>query len=375
MDNNDIKKRNSIKGNKIFFKGKSKKNACIMLKTKKIPINLINKNGINNINLDKNKTIDRNRTFFKANNSTNFCKINIYMDRIKSNCFKFYQSFLDNYSNPINKYIDNKPKFLLNNRRNDKINYFKKSMIEKKNIKKNSTTFISRGKYEIDNIFNNNIKNDFFQKKKNLNKKYDISCLFKKKLKKSKYTKLILQKDNINKKSTLTNDIDKIDDNIFDIESEHKQSINLQNYGLYNVNKPYEHNMKFSIFKDYENEDNEHLDNKNIEKIIIGNIDGYKDIIESDENNKENKNQNKIEKNFLLNSNKKKEKIQDNKNNKIIKNIEKSNIWDENSSEFCDINLENNYFTFNIENEYDFEDLPTKENESKINKEINIKNI
>ena len=181
--------------------------------------------------------------------------------------------------------------------------------------------------------------------------------------------------NNINKKSTLTNDIDKIDDNIFDIESEHKQSINLQNYALYNVNKPYEHNMKFSIFKDYENEDNEHLDNKNIEKIIIGNIDGYKDIIESDENNKENKNQNKIEKNFLLNSNKKKEKIQDNKNNKIIKNIEKSNIWDENSSEFCDINLENNYFTFNIENEYDFEDLPTKENESKINKEINIKNI
>ena len=133
--------------------------------------------------------------------------------------------------------------------------------------------------------------------------------------------------------------------------------------------------MKFSIFKDYENEDNEHLDNKNIEKIIIGNIDGYKDIIESDENNKENKNQNKIEKNFLLNSNKKKEKIQDNKNNKIIKNIEKSNIWDEISSEFCDINLENNYFTFNIENEYDFEDLPTKENKSKINKEINIKNI
>ena len=118
MDNNDIKKRNSIKGNKIFFKGnhkKSKKNACIMLKTKKIPINLINKNGINNINLDKNKTIDRNRTFFKANNSTDFCKINIYI-----NCFKFYQSFLDNYSNPINKYIDNKPKFLLNNRRNDK---------------------------------------------------------------------------------------------------------------------------------------------------------------------------------------------------------------------------------------------------------------
>ena len=139
--------------------------------------------------------------------------------------------------------------------------------------------------------------------------------------------------------------------------------------------------MKFSTIKDFENDENENLNNQNMEKIIIGNIEGYKDIIESDKNNKKNEiknsNKNKFEKNLLLSTNKKMKKFKEIKNNKEIKCFEKSNIWDDNSSDIYDLNFENNYCLINenfmsIENEYDFEDLPTNGNESKINKILTL---
>ena len=389
MDNNDIKKINSKKANKIIFKGNQKKpikKSDIISRAKNIPINLRNIIRIKHIQLYNKKSnlkaVDNKKSFLESRNSNNLNKISLYTDKIKQNGRKIYfESFLENYSNPLNRYINNKPKNILNKRGNYQINNFSKSFIDMINIKKNSTIFITHDKYETINSYNNTIKNSFLLKKKTINKKYDISGLFEKKLKKSKN---IQKKNNINnKKFALTQVNDKNDDinSIFDIESEHKKPIILKNIGLYNVNKPYEYNMKFSTIKDFENDENENLNNQNMEKIIIGNIEGYKDIIESDKNNKKNEiknsNKNKFEKNLLLSTNKKMKKFKEIKNNKEIKCFEKSNIWDDNSSDIYDLNFENNYCLINenfmsIENEYDFEDLPTNGNESKINKILTL---
>lgn len=127
--------------------------------------------------------------------------------------------------------------------------------------------------------------------------------------------------------------------------------------------------MKFSLLNEYNDEKNNPNDNNRAEKIIIGNIEGYKDIIESDKinSNKINK-QNKI-KNKLIKQTEKNEKENNN-----LKNLEGFSIFEENSSEFYDLNLLNNNYCKtnqnleNIDNEYEFEDLSTHEYENKINK-------
>ena len=156
---------------------------------------------------------------------------------------------------------------------------------------------------------------------------------------------------------------------ILDIESEHINPINKLKIENYDINKPHEYKMKFSLLNEYNDEKNNPNDNNKAEKIIIGNIEGYKDIIESDKinSNKINK-QNKI-KNKLI---KQTEKIEKENNN--LKNLEGFSIFEENSSEFYDLNLLNNNYCKtnqnleNIENEYEFEDLSTHEYENKINK-------
>ena len=92
------------------------------------------------------------------------------------------------------------------------------------------------------------------------------------------------------------------------------------------------------------------MSNIKIEKVIIGKIDGYQDIIESDKINDDTNNTN-------------------NKTNTKQKN-EVLLIFEENLSGFYDLNLENinykkNENLLNIDNEYDFEDLPTNSNEAK----------
>ena len=127
--------------------------------------------------------------------------------------------------------------------------------------------------------------------------------------------------------------------------------------------------MKFSLLNEYNDEKNNPNDDENkAEKVIIGKIEGYKDIIESDKiylkNNINNQNKNK-----LLKQVEKNEKVKNN-----LRNLEGFSILEENSSEFYDLILLNyNYCKTNknlenIENEYEFEDLSTHEYENKINK-------
>ena len=123
------------------------------------------------------------------------------------------------------------------------------------------------------------------------------------------------------------------------------------NINNFDVNKPHDYNMKYSIFKEYEDEDNKNTSKLNTEKVVIGNIDGYQDIIESDKIN--------------LNTNKKNNIIKTKQKNEMLHLFEENSLYD---FTLDNTNYKRNENLINIENEYDFEDLPTNENESKVNK-------
>ena len=100
-------------------------------------------------------------------------------------------------------------------------------------------------------------------------------------------------KDYLNKrknKNTITKSYnfneDDIYNNIFESnDMSNKELINEIKINNFDVNKPNEQNMKYTMFKEFieeEKENESHLNETNISKIIIGEIDGYKDIIEKD---------------------------------------------------------------------------------------------
>lgn len=212
--------------------------------------------------------------------------------------------------------------------------------------------------------------------------KYNISSIFTKNKKKIKNNDkpVITEKSTKRKNILLKQEKNQENDDynsLFDIESEHKNSIKIKNFGYYQVNKPHDYNMKFSKYNDNE-EDNNDTDNKKAEKIIIGNIEGYQDIIESDKlkyKNEmiKNRNNNKFNNNLIINNKECPNTNEKVKIDKITKYLEKLKIMEDNFSELYDFNLGNNYCKTNenlmiIEKEYEFEDLSTNENESKFNK-------
>ena len=306
-----------------------------------------------------------------------------------------FHSFINPNSNTINNNYFNKSKLFINNSKNYNNNNFLTISSFNNIIKKNSTTFITKRKKNSENLINNQLKKrkdvieSYINKKKiNQNKNiysenFGISKIIPKKrnINKLSYTKTNILNDKITilkiekkeekKKDEKKEKKEKIEDDnyILDIESEHINSINKLKIENYDINKPHEYKMKFSLLNEYNDEKNNPNDNNRAEKIIIGNIEGYKDIIESDKinSNKINK-QNKI-KNKLI---KQTEKIEKENNN--LKNLEGFSIFEENSSEFYDLNLLNNNYCKtnqnleNIDNEYEFEDLSTHEYENKINK-------
>ena len=95
---------------------------------------------------------------------------------------------------------------------------------------------------------------------------------------------------------------DALYNNIFESnDMSNKELVNEIKINNFDVNKPNEQNMKYTMFKEFieeENENESHLNETNISKIIIGEIDGYKDIIEKDKiNNSLNTNKQKLPKN------------------------------------------------------------------------------
>jgi hypothetical protein len=248
----------------------------------------------------------------------------------------------------------------------------------KTTIKKNSETLIKSNIKKADKFVNNTNKKkltiELYNNKKIVhikNKKniqYDISNIIPKYDKLAKTNKDISKRNQKNKNVILKTEEKQGKGNedfntIFDIESEHKKSININKLDNYNVNKPHDYNMKYSLIKDKEDEESNNLNKEKVEKIVIGNIEGYQDIIESDKNKIRKKRANQLN----ITNKASQLKFKKNRNeNKSIKYFEGLDILDDNSSEFYDLNFANNYCKtneklLNIEKEYAFEDLPTNE--------------
>lgn len=379
MNNNKTKTINLKNENKVIKRPIKITN--IISKTKINPINVKNIKKIEKKKKLKNKELEdfelngviQRKTFIETKN-TNNCIRNNYIDKIHQyNKNNYFYSFIENYSNPINKYISNRNK--LTKRNNYKKNNLTINIIDKNN-KKNLTTFTHLIKKEkekkVNNIKISKNKIDTYNNKKTYlknevpNARYDISTLFSKNTTKIKKIKLIpfQKKKNILKKQKKINNGTDLH-SFFDIESEHKNSINLINNCDFKVNKPHEHDMKYTIMKEYEEEES-NLDNKKEEKIVIGKIDGYQDIIESDKINDKNNNKNKSTRNHISKYNDKKMTNEKIKLDFIEKYFEGLYILEDNSSEFFDLNLKEKYCMTNenimrIENEYQFENLPTNQ--------------
>ena len=414
MNNINANTRNSIKKGEEIFKIKDNKSIHIsnqiiitnnkinQVKTNKIKLikygkeEIRDKNKMNKLESRELTNIMQRRTFIETNRDNNKSQLNNYMNKIIQNKrSKFFYSFIRPNINPVNNNNINKNKPLLKNGRNYKNNFFPISFF-KNTIKKNSTTLINHRKKNTENLFNNKLKkrkdviesytnNKRITQKNNIsNKIYDISKIIPKRINPNKKI-LHIKPINLNDKTTIIKkdkkeekkenqkkENEKKEDNnfILDIESEHKKSINKLKIEDYTINKPHEYKMKFSLLKEFNDEENNSNDKNKVEKIMIGKIEGYKDIIESDKINiKNNLNKKNIIKNKLV---KKTDKmIKENNNLKILEGF---NIFEENSSEFYDLNLLNNNYCKtnknleNIENEYEFEELSNYENENKINK-------
>ena len=390
MNNNGVHSKNLNKTGKEIFNVKEKlindsnkiaKNKIAQIKSKKI---IQNKKVIKKNNNKLKNNLQR-KTFIEMSKTCKPSFINNYMDTIKKNDkYPYFFSFVEKNSYPLDKYIFNKRSILLKNRRHHLKENCTFTNFEK-TIKKHSTTFITFNKKEKEYLVNKQTKNNnniiesynnkkTYQTNNNPNYVIDITNILPKKSKLSKNNVLNSGKNTKNKNKIIKKENTKVnqDIDIFDIISEHKQSINLMKPENYNVNKPHEYNMKYSFLKEYEDENdsnNNSKEEKN-EKIIIGKIEGYKDIIESDKIN--NKKQSK-EKKFPH-----KNKL--NKKTNLIINTDKNNNFfedyhflEDNSSEFYELNFANNYCKTNInleniDNEYEFEDLPTNENDNKTNK-------
>ena len=265
--------KNSI--NKTVYSKKKVKDSFKLINLKGSPYHNKNKNKysinhnplknliLKNTKYEKSNEISKskNKKAKSVNKNTSSKSINNKI--IKVNC-------LSNKESPRKRDI----KF---NKINIK-NNIKKIVIKRKNNNKNINNKILNEIKSMKNIkLNNNFKN----------KKIDKDII-----KKNKCKKL---NNNIKNKSIISlgkkeSFVDMIENytktiNIIEKNNERETKINNIKINEFNVKKPKEENMKFTILKNrYEDEENQEGEEINKSRIIIGNIEGYKDILEDDKN-------------------------------------------------------------------------------------------
>ena len=235
-------------------------------------------------------------------NNKDLHKINSFKNNLKGKCDEKYQ----------NKNITNITKINLNRKKNDNNEKNLEEINNKKINSKTSDNSIILGK---DSYFD-----------------YLIDTLTKSKNKKENIEKLI-------------------------------NDIKINNYI---IKKPNEDNMKFTLLKNKINENEESIPEINKSKIFIGDIEGYKDIIESDKNNYyKNEKENTINifgQNTMDNINDESKT----RNKKILLNLNSDDLEISNLNNINNFN--NNYFINDSEiktflncmsDEYEFEDLST----------------
>ena len=334
---NSIKKKKNVKI--INFLDLIKKK---LVKNKNIS-NIVSKNRKNSENSKKpNKDIYLKRNYYtsrenerlksKTNNNSNENS-----DIIKINNFKSCDISVLKLHNKKNKNKNNKILPIQLTIRND---ILKNRYINYTPYQKESTNTINKN--EVKNLgVAKNIK-DYLNKRKNKNiipKSYNFT------------------EDDLYNNIFESNDIN------------NKELINEIKINNFDVNKPNEQNMKYTMFKEFieeENENESHLNETNISKIIIGEIDGYKDIIEKDKINNS------------LHTNK--QKLPKNKNKKKVINKmkkENSNAPVNDLSSECEkviinmINLEDDICNMSTN---DFKHKKNKGQKDKTLKNYNVKN-
>ena len=444
IDGNNNKKQLNIKDNTCASSTKRESNINKLKKLRISENKKMNKNKkISELTLDENelKILTKKKTFIEKNNSLKFKNIlndktineeenekkdSKSQSKSKSKNKKlYYPYFLESYGKDKNKYITNKRKILIRNNKKanysnlyigknssnnniasetqkskkDKINNNKNKVEEYKNKSKSNSksnkkiykNIILKGKNAIsaksttsgiskkDSEKNINNKNSKKVKNKNINIKL-----------KSIKTNIIENNKNDNNyindiKNNYINFIDNEDLNFVLNESENKNPVNIIKTNNFDVNKPKENNLKYTLLKEFEDEEeNKNINKSQIENIVIGIIEGYTDILENDKLNK--KHQLRSKSSFDGDKQMTKKLIKT-KNNKDIKHLKTTSnkklslvnmhILDDNSSEIEDLDFDSNDYginnhLINLENDYEFEDMPTFENETKINNEDNL---
>ena len=314
--------------------------------------NNLDKNLNNNkkINLEKNKKIilEKNKKIFKQNNheqkdniiSQNLKEIiknlskNDLSNKNNNNMFKTKKLFLPkkhidskNKNSSKNKNTDNNKQEKITNKSNKKITQYKK-FNDFLNYSKENSLIVDEcfnGLNDARIISENHSTND-----KSLNVKQTDHP---NKIKMNKTKKIFMNKYKDSKNNLYKTMNDKkniILDNEgfltceFDLGNEQNNKINGVRTNNFDVKKPKEENLKFTFVKEDIESD---ISVSHASKIIIGNIDGYKDIIETDIKNSQNVHSkcytNLInKKSFIFNSTNKLEEGQD--DNLNINNITNS---------------------------------------------------
>ena len=359
--------------------------------------NIIKKDNHNLEEINKNelKIISKKATFAQSDTPSrfnNFFNFKIKNGRVLNKKKDYISSFFNSYSKDIKKDIINKKKIGIRNK-NKEYNTFFKSNFSKNttnldlfksiDLQKFNKNAIEECKNKILNAKNKIQKNKINIKRvENLEKekKKAINILNYKLIKNKKEKNNVFEKKREKKSDKYTGE------EILDTETEHKSEINKIKANNYDINKPKEINLKYTLLKGSEDEeDNLNVNKSQIENIIIGKIDGYKDIIEADELNKISKLKSKssfdIHNKMAKLTKKEKADKNNDKNMKSFSNNKTSfvsmHILEDNSSEIEDLDFDNNNYgineqLLNIENEYEFENIATYENETKKINENNL---
>jgi hypothetical protein len=259
-------------------------------------------------------------------NISNIDKKNIPKPSISRNNINFYnpkESPMINHSSAVAK------KFGINKKNSKNIKLKKNKSMENNNKKKyKSSDKINGRKNSKKQILTK--KNAKIEKnEKNINPKTSINSL------------------NISKDSF---------DFLLESITKSKKNENIQNLindikiNNFNIKKPREENMKFTLLKSKNEENEDGTSEINKSKIIIGNIEGYKDIIESDKinNNLNNETTLKMYDHYTVDNNLNKESKK--KNKKILLNSKNKDLLDKkennNTKEglgMCNLNPINKY--------------------------------
>ena len=380
----------------IYFKKKVEDSSKI-INTKKI-INLNRKynmpNQINHssnhnylVNLlleDKKNDKNNNIKLYNMINKKNIKNLEI---NTKSSFISKYSDILSITSNANNNNLNKKiiPKPAITKNKNNIYSSKEspvKDMSAKFNMNLHNTDNIKKINMKKEKNKNNKLKKyksmENKSKEKSIdNNKYKSSDKIKsrKKIKKPCLNKM--NEKQINKNSKTSNNSILTNKDSFDFlletitKSKKKENINDIKINNFSIKKPREENMKFTLLKN-KDENEETTQEINKSKIIIGNIEGYKDIIESDKINKLLNNENTLFGHNTIDNNLNEESKKRNK--LLLLNFKNMEITDKNENtkegfEICNLNnINKNSFTNDsdikcflncMESDYEFEDMST----------------